>query len=340
MEAWKKISNFLIVKGVESARKYCLQAQDEERKNEEYRKPVQPDANEHQDLSDKEDDRKLPQTPNDAYKQEKRDVTGHLREGTTRNKKEKGKQSVAEQSPTRSISTEMQDFENQENRNEFTPINKTNVHGTNNSEKQADKPKNTPGTRMMNSLRDHNAVSVTESGKKKQTQIRLTRNSLKRGENSGIGLNEIVPLPEFNPPQIDSRESQNISNALTKELADYNKRGGNEESLPIGKKRERQPMKQQPEPIIDSENDTYTPEPRITPYKRKGGHGGTRRGPAWEKRRTERENDARSSNHKSQEDQLGSEGNPIGIEDGSDNETVVYRQLDNQEEDVEMEDTQ
>ncbi|TGO17646.1 hypothetical protein BPAE_0416g00020 [Botrytis paeoniae] len=332
-------ADFLVVKGVESARKYCLQAQDEERKNEEHQNLVQPDSNEYQDLSDKENDEKLPQTPNDAYKEEKRNVNGHLREGTPPNKKQNGKQSVAEQSPTRSISTEIQDFENQENRIEFTPINKPGTYGINNSEKQADKPKNTAGTRMVNSLRDHNAVSVTKSENKDKTPIRLTRNSLKRGENSGVGSDEFIPPSEFNSPRIDSRDSQNPSNALTKELADYNKRGGNEKLLPIGKKRERQPVKQQPEPINDGENDTYTPEPRIAPYKRKGGHGGTRRGPVWERGKTERENDARSSNYKSQYDQPGNESNPIGIEDGSDNETVVHEQLDNQEEDVEMEDT-
>ncbi|KAF5876404.1 uncharacterized protein Bfra_002808 [Botrytis fragariae] len=333
-------ADFLVVKGVESARKFCLQAQDEERKNEEDRSLVQPDAEYCQDLFDKEDDQKLPRTPSDAYKQVKRSVTDHLREGSTPNKRQERNQSDAVQSLMRSVSTEIQDFDNQESRIEFTPVNKPGTNGINNSEKQSGKPKNTPGTRMVNSLRDHNAVSATKSGKKKQTSVRLTRNSLKRGENSGIGTNEIVPSLQFNSRHTDSTGSQNPSNALTKELADHNKRGENEGSSPIGRIKERQYVEQQPEPIIGSENDVYTPQKRTTPYKRKGGHGGARRGLAWEKRRSGKENDDRSSSHRSQEDQLGSESNPIGIGDGSDNETGVHGQLDNQEEDVEMKDMQ
>ncbi|KAF7943148.1 hypothetical protein EAE96_011090 [Botrytis aclada] len=329
-------ADFLVVKGVESARKYCLQAQDEERKIDENRKLAQPDANEYDVLSDKENGQKLSQIRKDACKQDKRNVTGHLSEGTTPNKKQKRKQSVAEKSPTISISAEMQDFENQEKRNEFTPINKPYTHGINNSENQAGKP-NAAGSRMVNSLRDYNAVGLIDTEKEKNLSIRLTRNSQKRSENSGIGSNETIPPPDSDSPQIDSRESRNPSNSLIKELADYNKRGSNEEPLPIGKKRERRPVRQQPEPMSDIENITYTSEPRTCLYKRKGDHGGARRGAACEKGRTEREDDVRFANRKSQEDQLGSERNQIGVEDDSDNETVVRGQLDNQEEDVEME---
>lgn len=192
---------------------------------------------------------------------------------------------------------------------------------------------------MVKSLKDHNAVGVAESEKRKPP-VRATRNSLKSSETDRIAPNEIVLPPEPNSPQTDSSESQNVSNSLTRELADYNKRGGKEKTVPIGEKRARQTVKQQPEPTIDSETDNYTPTPRITSYKRKGGHGGPRRGPAWEKQKAGRENDARSSNHKSQDDQSGGESNPIGIEGSSDNETVVHRQLDNQEEDIKMEDVQ
>ncbi|THV48000.1 hypothetical protein BGAL_0274g00040 [Botrytis galanthina] len=333
-------ADFLVVKGVESARKYCLQTQEAERKNEEDRSLVQSDANEYQDLSDKEDDQMLPQTQNNAFKLGEVVALGDHREGTTPNKRRKRKQSVVEQSSTRSISTESEDFENQENQNEFTPINKPNTHRINNSEKQADKPKSAPGTRMVKSLKDHNAVGVAESEKRNKPPVRATRNSLKSSETDRIAPNEIVLPPEPNSPQTDSSESQNVSNALTRELADYNKRGGKEKTVPIGEKRARQPVKQQPEPIIDSETDNYTLTPRTTSYKRKGGRGGVRRGPAWEKQKAERENDAGTSNHKSQDDQPGGESNPIGIEDSSDNETVVHRQLDNQEEDIKMEDVQ
>ncbi|TGO31706.1 hypothetical protein BHYA_0428g00040 [Botrytis hyacinthi] len=299
-------ADFMIVKGVESARKYCLQTQEAERRNEEDRSFVQSETNDRQGLPDEEDDQELPQTPKDTYEKEKRVSIGHLREGTTPNTKQKRNQRVAEQSSTRSISVEIQDFENQGNWNEFTSIDKLKTHDINNSKKQADMPKNAPGTRMVNSLRDHNVVGVKESKNKTQTQkIRQTRNSLKRSENNGVASNEIVLPPEFSG-------SQNVSNALTKELADYNERGGKEESVTIGERREH----------------------------RHGGHGGARCGPAWEKLKTERGNDARSPNHKSQDDQPGSENNPIGIEDGSDNETVVHGKLDNQEEDVEMEDLQ
>ncbi|TGO43744.1 hypothetical protein BOTNAR_1316g00010 [Botryotinia narcissicola] len=340
--------DFLVVKGVESARKYCLQTQEAERQIGKSRSLVQSDANENQDLSDKENGQRTPQTQNDAYKQKKKNVICDHREGTTPNKGQKRKQNAVEQSPKRSVSTELQDFENQEsqeNRNKFTSINKRNTHRINNSKKQAviepDKPKNTSRTRMVNSLRDHNAVGVAKSKNETQTQkSRKTRNSLKRSENNGVASNETVPPLELSPLQIGSRESQNLRNALTKELADYNKRGEKEASVPVGEKRKRQPVKQQPEPILDSEDDTYTPKIRTTPYKRKIGRGGARRGPAWEKQKTGRENDARSSNHKSQDDQLGGESNPIGIKDSSDNETVVRGKLDNQEEDIEMEDLQ
>ncbi|KAF7883957.1 hypothetical protein EAF00_011269 [Botryotinia globosa] len=337
------MADFLVVKGVESARKYCLQTQEAEREIGENLSLVQSDANEYQDLSDEENDQRLPQTQKDAYEKDIEKAMCDHREGNTPNKRQKRKKSVVEQSLTRSISTESQDFDNQEsqmNRNEFTSINKPNTNRINNSQKQVDNPKNTPRARMVNSLRDHNAVGAAESKDETHTQkIRQTRNSLKRSDNNGVASNETVLPPEFSALQIGSRESQNVSNALTKELADYNKRGGKEGSVPIGEKRERQPVKQQPEPIFDSEDDTYyTTKPQRTPYKRKGGHGGPRFGPAWEKLKTERENDARSSNHKSQDDQLGGESNRIGIEDSSDNETVVRGRLDNQEEDIEMED--
>ncbi|TGO07735.1 hypothetical protein BTUL_0250g00060 [Botrytis tulipae] len=331
-------ADFLVVKGVGRARKYCLQTQEAEREIGKNRSLVRSDANEYQDLSDKENDQRLPQTQNDAYKKEKKKSY----KGILRIKGKREKKSVVEQSFTRSISTESQDFDNQEsqmNWNEFKSINKPNTHRINNSQKQADNPKNTPRARMVNSLKDYNAVGAAESKNKTQTQkIRQTRNSLKRSENNGAASNETLLPSELSPLHIGFRESQNVSNALTKELADYNKRGGKEGSVPIGEKRERQPVKQQPEPIFDSEDDTYTTKPQTTPYKRKGGHGGARCGPAWEKLKTERENDARSSNHKSQDDQLGSDSNPIGIEDSSDNETVVREKLDNQEEDIEMED--
>ncbi|KAF7918752.1 uncharacterized protein EAE97_011847 [Botrytis byssoidea] len=339
-------ADFLVAKGVESARKYCLRTQEVERQIGKNRSLVQSDANEYQDLSDKESGQRILQTQKDAYKQEEKNVMcDHGEERTTPNKRQKRKQSVVEQSPTRSISTESQDFENQEsqeNRNESTPINKPNTHRINNSKKQAviepDKRNNTSRTRMVNNLRDHNAVGVAKSRDEAQTQkSRKTRNSLRRSENNGVASNETVPPPELSPLQTNSSEVQNVRNALAKELADYNKRGGKEKSVPIGEKRQRQPVKQQPEPIFDSEDDTYTPKARTTPYKRKIGRGGARRGPAWEKLKTERENDACSSNHKSQGDQLGAESNPIGIEDSSDNETVVRGKLDNQEEDIEIE---
>ncbi|KAF7940089.1 uncharacterized protein EAE98_000216 [Botrytis deweyae] len=356
-------ADFLVVKGVESARKLCLQAQDEERQNEEHRKRVRPESNEYQDLPDEEYDQNLPQTPNDAFEGEKRNVTGHLRERTTPNKKQKRKQSVIEHSPTRSTSSESQDFENQENQNEFTHINKPGSDGISYSKKQAGqyklivqpngtylidlliesgKPNNTPGTRMVNSLRDHNAPAVDVTKSPDKSPVRRTRNSTQmRGENSWDGSNEIVPSPQVDSPRINIRGSQNPSNASLRELADYNERGAKEKKR-RGRPRRHQPVEQQPELINDGENDIYTPEPQIppAPYKKKVGRGGARRGPAWEKRKAERENDARSSNHKSQDDQPGSESNPIGIEDGSDNETVVYGQLDNQEEDVKMEDVQ
>lgn len=132
-------ADFLVVKGVESARKYCLQTQEAERQNEEDRSLVQSDNNEYQDLSDKEDDQMLPQTQNNAYKLGEKVTLGDHREGTTPNKRQKRKQSVVEQSSIRSTSTESQDFENQENQNEFTPINKPNTRRINNSEMQAGK---------------------------------------------------------------------------------------------------------------------------------------------------------------------------------------------------------
>ncbi|TEY31135.1 hypothetical protein BOTCAL_0821g00010 [Botryotinia calthae] len=327
-------ADFLVVKGVKSAQKYCLQTQEEERRNEEYRDRPKPDANEYQDLPDDEDVQKSPQAPNDAYKQEKRKFAGHLRETTLPNKKQKRKQSVVEQSPTKETSTEMQNFEMQENRNEFMPINEPDKDGINNSKKQAGKPKNTPGTRMLSSLRDHNAVGITKSPDK--PAIRLTRNSRTRSENGGIDSNEIVQPPQVISSQIDSHESQNSINALPKELTDYNKPGG-EETPAIGRMRQRKPVKQQQQLILDEENNAYISEPRITGYIKKGGHGGARSGPSWEKSRIEKEKGAHLSNRESQEDQLGSESHPIGIEESSDNETVVHGQLDIQKEDVEME---
>ncbi|KAF7912518.1 uncharacterized protein EAF01_001539 [Botrytis porri] len=316
-------ADFLVVKGVESARKYCIQAQEEERKTEEHRKRVQPDTNEYQDLSDKEDDQKLPQAPKNAYKPEKGNATDYLREATTPNKEQNRKRSDAGQSPTRSISAELQDFEKKENRNQITPINKPDTHGINISEKKAGKPKGTPGTRMLNSLRDHNSPAIESVKTPEKPSGRRTRNSQKSGGSSGIGSNGIIPSPQLNSPQIDSRPSQDTSNVLMKELADYNKRGATETET-LDRERKDQAVKQQPEPIIDSEIDFYTPEPRITGYKRKGGHGGARSGPAREKRRSQKENDDRSSIQKSQEDQSDSAGNPIGIEDGSDIETGMH----------------
>ncbi|CCD34505.1 hypothetical protein BofuT4_P103000.1 [Botrytis cinerea T4] len=325
-------ADFLVIKGVQDARKYCLQAQEEERSNEEYRDPPSPDANEYQDLPDEEDVQKLPQAPNDTYKQEKRKFADHLRETSLPNKKQKRKQSVEEQSSTRKTSTEMQ-----ENQIELTPLNEPAKDGISNSRKQAvesGKPKSTPGTRMLSSLRDHNAVGITKSPDK--SAIRLTRNSRTRSENHGIGSNEIVPPPQVISPQIDSHESQNSINALPKKLDDYDE-PGEEETPAIGRMRQRKTVKQQQELILDEENNAYISEPQITGVVKKGGHGGARRGPAWEKRRIEKYNGAQLSNRESQEDQLGNESHPIRIENSSDNETVVQGQLDNQKEDIEME---